>query len=299
MTFWIISGALALVSALLIGLAMLRRRPQDDAAASRTDIGIYRDQLNAVEKDLARGVVTEGEAERLRTEIKRRILDADKAGELGTAEAPAGLNLAAAAIAGVVVIGGSFLLYQQIGAPGYEDQPLSKRVADAEKMREARPSQAEYEAKMPAEDPADVDPQYVELVEQLRKAVVENPNEIEGWLLLARNETRLGNLPEAHAAQRQVIELKGNGVTADDYVTYASILIQAAGGNVSKEADWALNGALSIDSKNPIARYYAGLMHLQTGRPDQAFAFWEPLLRESAPDAPWVPIIRDSSNSST
>lgn len=292
MTFWLVAGALALISALLIGWNLLRPRRAGNTETEQLDIRIYRDQLRAVEKDLARGVVTEEEAERLRTEIKRRILDADKTGAAMSADAPVNLSFAAAAVSGLVVIGGAFFLYDRIGTPGYEDQPLAKRLADAEIAREARPSQAEYEAEMPAPLPPDIDPQYVELVEQLRAKVEENPNELQGWVLLARNEARLGNLVEAHAAQRQVIELKGNEVTAQDYVAYASMLIQSAGGNVSKEADWALNGALALDPKDPIARYYAGLMHLQTGRPDQTFAFWEPLIRQGPADAPWIPVIR-------
>ncbi|NDR55294.1 c-type cytochrome biogenesis protein CcmI [Aliiruegeria sabulilitoris] len=292
MTFWVISSVLTLVSALLIGWALLRPRAQESSDADKLDIRIYKDQLRAVEKDLARGVVTEEEAGRLRTEIKRRILDADRSDQSETQAAPRSASFAAAAIAGLFVIGGSFLIYDRLGAPGYEDQPLSKRVADAERMRAARPSQAEYEAKIPVGQIADIDPKYAELVEQLRKAVQERPEELQGWVLLARNEARLGNLPEAHAAQKQVIELKGKDATTQDYTAYASMLIQAAGGNVSKEADGALNGALSLDPNNPIARYYVGLMQLQTGRPDQAFAFWEPLLRQGPADAPWIPIIR-------
>lgn len=292
MTFWIVSGALTLISALWIGWALLRPRAVPKDGEEPLDIRIYSDQLQSVEKDLARGVVTEDEAGRLRTEIKRRILEADKARAGAAREAPRSLSFAAAALAGTFMIGGAYLLYGQIGASGYEDQPLSKRIADAEAMRKARPSQAEYEARMPAEAALEVDPQYIELVEQLRAAVTENPEELQGWVLLARNEARLGNLAEAHAAQLRVIELSGEAATSDDFTTYAALLIQAAGGNVSRQAEQALEGALSRDPRNPIARYYSGLMHLQTGRPDQTFAFWEPLLRQGPPDAPWIPIIR-------
>ncbi|MDV7142632.1 c-type cytochrome biogenesis protein CcmI [Tropicimonas sp. TH_r6] len=291
MTFWIVSGAFALISALWIGWTLLRPRV-DSEGPDALDLPVYRDQLKAVEKDLARGVVAEDEAERLRTEIKRRILEADKAGGAETRVAPRALSFGVAALGGVAVIGGAFLIYEAIGAPGYGDQPLSKRLADAEQARRDRPSQAEYEANIPPSPTPEIDPQYAELIEKLREAVVERPEELEGWVLLARNEAQLGNLPAAHTAQAKVIELKGDGATSQDYTSYAAMLIQAAGGVVSQEADRALNGALELDPKNPIARYYAGLMHLQTGRPDQAFAFWEPLLREGPPSAPWIPIIR-------
>ncbi|MFV0335568.1 MAG: c-type cytochrome biogenesis protein CcmI [Tropicimonas sp.] len=291
MTFWIVTGGLTLLAALLIGRSLLGTRAETEAA-ERPDIGIYRDQLKAVEKDLARDVVSAEEAERLRTEIKRRILDADRAGGTGTREAPRWLSRAVAALAGLGIILGAYGLYDLLGAPGYADQPLSKRHADAAAMRAARPSQEEFEAQMPSSPPQEIDEDYANLMRQLREAVKTNPDELRGWELLARNEGRLGNLVTAHAAQRRVIELKGSNADAEDYLTYAGLLIQAAGGAVSTEADWALNGVLALEPSNPVARYYAGLMHLQTGRPDQTFAFWEPLLRAGPADAPWIPIIR-------
>ena len=291
MTFWIVTGALTLIPALLIARVLLRGQGRA-AGAERLDIRIYRDQLGAVESDLARGVIGAEEAERLRTEVKRRILDAGRlsAGESRTA--PRALSLAVAALAGLGIIFGAFGIYERIGVPGYADQPLAKRLAEAAEMRAARPTQAEYEAQVPPATPPEIDPDYASLMERLRKAVETRPDELQGWELLAQNEAHLGNPVAAHAAQKRVIELKGSDVTAGDYLTYAGLLIQAAGGNVSADADWAINGVLALQPGNPVARYYAGLMHLQTGRPDQTFAFWEPLLNEGPSDAPWIPIIR-------
>ena len=52
-------------------------RSRASEAAEDTDIDIYRDQLLEVERDLARGVLDEAEAERTRTEVSRRLLTAD------------------------------------------------------------------------------------------------------------------------------------------------------------------------------------------------------------------------------
>ncbi|SFC05516.1 c-type cytochrome biogenesis protein CcmI [Tropicimonas isoalkanivorans] len=294
MTFWIISGLVALATALLIGWPLVRPRRASDDAAEDLDIQIYRDQLQAVEKDVARGVVTEDDAERLRTEIKRRILDADKTRAGAAGRAPRELNIGVAAVAGIAIIAGSYLVYDLVGAPGYEDLPLKKRLALAERARAERPSQASLEAQMPpSPTPApEVSPEYADLIEQLRAAVEKNPDELQGWELLARNEARLGNLSAAHAAQAKIVELKGPEAAPQDYLALAALMIQAAGGNVSAEADAALTSALERDPHNPVARYYMGLAHLQTGRPDLTFEVWEPLLRDSPPDAPWVPVIR-------
>jgi cytochrome c-type biogenesis protein CcmH len=69
-------------------------------------------------------------------------------------------------------------------------------------------------------------------------------------------------------------------------------MILAAGGYVSPQAEAELTRALQIDPGNGTATYYAGLMFLQTGRPDRTFALWAPLLDRSSPGDPWVAPLR-------
>ncbi|AVO36390.1 c-type cytochrome biogenesis protein CcmI [Pukyongiella litopenaei] len=295
MTFWIISSALALVVSALLALALLRRHTTEEPAAAY-DMRVYRDQLREVERDLARGVIGAADADRVRTEVSRRILAADaKLRATGSgAGASRGLTLAAAAALGLVVIGGSLAIYRVLGAPGYGDLALSRRIELAAEMRAARPSQAEAENSLPpmpdmAQKPA---ADYLALLEKLRDTVADRPDDLQGQQLLARNEAVVGNFAASYAAQRKVIELKGAAASAGDHAELADKLILAAGGYVSPEAEAALSRALKRDPSNGIARYYWGLMEAQTGRPDLAFRRWAILLNDSPPDAPWVPPIR-------
>lgn len=295
MLFWILVVALAVAVALLLGLAALRVRGHAQEAADY-DLKVYRDQLKEVERDLMRGVISEEDAERLRTEISRRILAADaaaKAAARGETAQPrwAGPVLAAAVALGIV--GGTTWLYMDLGAPGYRDQALAERIAAAEERRQTRPGQAEAEADVPAQPPAEEPPEdYAELMERLRSVLEERPDDVRGHMLLARNEAALGNFTEAYAAQERVLDLRGDGATAQDYADYAEMLVMAAGGYVSPEAEAALSAALERDPRNPVARYYLGVMFRQIGRPDRAFTTWDRLLRESRSDAPWAATLR-------
>ena len=77
MTFWIAAlGMTGAVVALML-LALFRRSRAQAGALS--DLQVYKDQLAEVERDLARGTVTEAEAETVRTEVARRLLEADRA----------------------------------------------------------------------------------------------------------------------------------------------------------------------------------------------------------------------------
>ncbi|MEV8466383.1 c-type cytochrome biogenesis protein CcmI [Fluviibacterium sp. DFM31] len=294
MMFWILTSALALASAVLLALALLRR-PQAAPDRAEYDIAVYRDQLKGVERDLARGVITEEVAERTRTEVKRRILEADKArsARVAPGSAPRGATLGLIAVLGIVLGGGSFAAYLKLGAPGFGDLPLKTRIENARTLRETRPSQSEAEARTePLTGLPERDPQFVKLVEQLRTTVADRPDDPRGFELLANNEAALGNFTAAHKAQARLIELRGTDATATDYVTWADLMVIATNGYVSPEAEAALNETLKRDPHNGPARYYIGLMHAQTGRPDMAFRIWKPLMEESTPDAPWLPAIR-------
>lgn len=295
MTFWIVTLALALACAALLALALMRR---SSAAPDRADfdIAVYRDQLKGVDRDLARGVITEDVAERTRTEISRRILDADKARLASTpaGQAPKTATLVTVGVTVAVLAGGTFALYGSLGQPGYGDQPLQARIEAARVLRETRPSQSEAEAALagqPGGQP-EPDPEFVVLVERLRETVRQRPDDPRGLELLANNEAVLGNFVAAHDAQSRLIEVLGPQASADDYATLGDMMVIAANGYVSPEAEAALNAAVQRDPRHAPARYYLGLMYAQTARPDLAFRIWRPLLEESRADAPWVPPIR-------
>ncbi|MEO0937087.1 MAG: c-type cytochrome biogenesis protein CcmI [Pseudomonadota bacterium] len=286
MVFWIISGLLAAVAGVLLAISVMRGRAEDRADY---DLQVYRDQLAEVDRDAERGVLAPEDAERVRTEVARRILAADRA----AAEAPrAGQTRGGPVLAGVLVVVtlvASFGIYLTYGAPGYGDLPLEARIAAADAARADRPSQADAEATVrglpPLEEPS---PDYVALVEQLRAAVASRPDDLQGHELLAQAEARLGNFGDAARAMEGVLRIKAEAVTATDIASYADLLVLAAGGYVSPEAEAALRGALTLDATNGSARYYWGLMHAQTGRPDVAFRVWDALLREGPADAPWI-----------
>lgn len=285
--FSLVALGLCLVVVTLLGLAMVRRRDAQDISF---DVQVYRDQLKEIERDLARGVLSAEDAERVRVEVSRRLLDADKATAQENVDAGA---LWVPIAFGVTVTLAGGILYVLLGWPGYGDQPLKARVTAAETRLETRPSQAAFEAENvpPYVAPLGADPDFLALVDKLRQAVRENPNDIEGQMLLARNESGLGNFPAAHRAFARVIELRGAAAGAADYAVYLDMLVTAAIGYVSPEAEAVALRILQLEPKNGTARYYLGLMYMQHARPDLALPIWDGLLRESTMDEPWTQAI--------
>jgi cytochrome c-type biogenesis protein CcmH len=290
--FWIAAVAMMVMVGAVLAQALRKGRAEAVSAPGAEDVAVYRDQLAEVDRDLARGTLPPAEAERLKTEISRRLLAADaRRGEpLRRVQPQTALGFAGLALALI----GAATVYLQLGAPDYPDLPIARRLALSQADYDNRPSQTKDEAAAPKLDaPTNVDPKMMALIEQLRQVVKDHPDDPKGLQFLAKYEGMLGNFAAATAAQTHLIAVKGAQASAEDHASLAELMILAAGGAVSPEAEAELRAALQADPTNAPARYYSGLMFLQVGRPDRTFDLWEPLLREGPEDAPWIGPIRD------
>lgn len=288
--FWIICAALIVVVALAI-LAPLRRAGHGAAEpAAAFDLRVYRDQLREVDRDLERGVINAEDATRLRTEIGRKVLDADR--RLSEAR-PAGTDGKAVA-AGVVLaalLGGGVALYLYEGAPRAADRPIAARITEAERIYQDRPSQAEAEAKAEPAPQPQLNPDHAALLKQLRDRVAEQPDE-QGLELLVTQEMGLGNAVAARIAQEKLVEMRGDTVTEADLLRLVALMVDAAQGIVTPEAEAVLGRLIKMAPEHPQARYFVGLLHVQNGRPDRAFAIWRQLLDADPGNPQWNAWIR-------
>jgi cytochrome c-type biogenesis protein CcmH len=299
--FWVPAVGITLMVAALAVLALMRgARATDEEAGTRRELRVYADQLREIERDRGRGLVDGPEAERLRIETARRLLEADRAtAGLRTGESPRAARVLALGLVAVSVALAAWV-YGRIGAPLYADQPLAVRHAEAARARAERPPQAALEAMWLAapqrEVPPEPDPAFAALMEQLRSAVAGRPDDLTGQRLLAQNEARLGRFAEAAAAQARVVALLPPETPEPERVAemtrQAQFMIAAAGGVVSPETDRVLEAVLVRDPSNGFSRFFLGVMFDQTGRPDLTFGLWRRLLEDSTPDAPWVPDLR-------
>ncbi len=282
--FWVLAAAI-LVACVAAMLGALRARGTDSASP---DIEVYRDQLRELERDAARGTLGPQEAEGARAEVARRLLAADAAAR--PARAVPRHRWLGAALVSLPVIALSLVTYFAIGAPGYADLPLADRIAAIEAARAARPGQAAAEAELPAPAPPE-DAETAEMAARLKAVLRDRPDDLEGWRLAVRTQVGLGDYPAAWRSQARVIAILGDAATGTDAAIQGELMVIAANGYVSPEAETAFARAARDDPGNGTARYYAGLMYAQQGRPDRAFPIWRALLADSTPDAPWLDAI--------
>lgn len=289
--FWIICAALAGVVGIAIAAPLMRRQTEAGEGNAAYDLRVYRDQLREVDRDQERGVIDAPDADRLRVEIGRKVLTADR--QLQVAgdgrRGPGGL---AALLVLVAILAGAFFLYARLGAAERPDEPIAERIAATDARAKARPSQAEAEAKAPAPQPRAFSAEDMALIERLRQTVAQRPDDLRGQELLVHYEETLGNFAAAKRAQERVVAIKGSAVAAQDLAVLADLMVRAAGGIVTPEAEAVNNRAGALDPTNAQARFMAGFALIQIGRPDRAFPIWASLLDEGHQTQPWYTFVR-------
>ncbi len=290
MVFWIVITAISMAVAALLVFSLRKTEPA--SKSSDVELRFYKSQLAEINRDLEREIILEDDAKRLRIEVSRRILKLDEHKPYYRQSKTNSWFVTVSLVTFLKVVGGSIALYTYLGSPGYGDLAQADRIVAAEANRKTRPSLDFVLERLPDIPKSPQNKTYSELVMKLREKVEVRPDDLEGHLLLANVETGLMNFLAASKALERAIEIKGEKATAEDFFNNAELLILAAQGYVSPEAEVALMQALERDVNFYAAQYYIGLMMAQNDRPDRAFNIWRRLLLQTPENSPWIEPIR-------
>jgi cytochrome c-type biogenesis protein CcmH len=258
MLIWLVF-ALLTAAAVAGVLWPLFRQPRRLADRADYDRAVFIDQLAELDRDIARGAIAAAEAEAARNEISRRLLAAGQAGRTvaGTGGRRTALLLAAVAVPVVAM-----LLYIRAGTPHLPDVPLRERLASATENND-----------------------FVAMVAQVEEHLRANPQDVQGWQVIAPAYRRLNRFADAAGAFQQLIRL--GQATPDNLADLGEMIVFANEGLVTAEAAQSFADALKRDPKHPKSRYFAALVLRQEGKTAEAVAAWKALLADSPHDAPW------------
>jgi cytochrome c-type biogenesis protein CcmH len=278
MLFWIFSALLTVAAAVLLLSPLLRA----SARATRYDEGeaaVYRDQLRELERDKAQGLISAEDADYARAEIGRRLLavagrasSEDGADAAGTVDAvPSGEKPKRKGRYG---LSQAFILlclpliglagYLEIGSPGTPDAPLAARI----------------------ENPGD---DVNLLIAKVERHLAENPDDGNGWNVLAPVYFRVGRLDDAEMAFRNAIRLLG--ADPDRLNGLGEALVTRNDGIVTEDAAKAFEAARKMQPNNPRADYYLALALEQGGRRAEALKAFQEIAAASPAGAPWMDLI--------
>lgn len=250
------AGAIALV----LVLAMLFRPflfKKSDAHVSRRQLNtaIYRDQIVRLEQDRADSIIAEQDYVHARAELQRRVIDDTRdADDAAIARAPKktmwtlGLLLPIAAMS----------LYLLLGSPATLDPVNGPQRAAT---------------------PQDMD----RLVANLAMKLEREPDNLQGWAMLARSYKMLGRNAEAEHA----FERAGSFLDTDAQLLaiYADLAATNANGNFSGKPARLIEKALKVDPQNAMALWLAGTAAFRMNQFDVAIRTWERLVPQVEPDS--------------
>ena len=266
MMLWVVL-ALMTAAAVLAVLWPLARGERN--LRSGSDLAVYRDQLEEIQRDRAAGLIGESEAEAAQVEVSRRLIaaaDAEAAAPRAVPAATAAWRRRAIAVAALVMVPlGASALYIARGSPSLPGEPLASRIA-AENLSIEK------------------------MIERIETHLAREPDDGRGWELIAPIYLRLGRFEDAVKARRNALAL--NGETAERQAGLGEALAGAANGAVTAEAKAAFERAVAVDAKNIRARYYLGVAAEQDGRPADAATIFRAMLAGAPADAPWADFIR-------
>jgi cytochrome c-type biogenesis protein CcmH len=231
----------------------------------------YRRQLSELEKEKDRGVIDKAEADVIRLEIERRLIREGRAQQDVSIEPEARQATVIPVVVLVLVVSAAALFYAWLGRP---DLPGAAAGGSDQLQQQARAELGDL----------------AQMLAGLRANLKEDPDDVEGWLLLARSSLSMGRYEEAVSAFGRAAELRVGD--AEIYVQQGQALVGLHGGTITPAASLAFARAFELQPNHPAPHLYEGYRYLQAGNAKAALAIWQLLVNRAPVEAPWLARIR-------
>lgn len=255
-TFWVLAAGLMGLALLFVVPPILSRKPTGgNVDENEVNLAVFRQQLEELDADLAAGNLEQSQYESARQDLEKELLiDIDDDTAPASASDKSGRWAAGVLALAVPVMAVGLYL-------GLGDQTAIDRV----NVMAARGT--------PQEQAKDLPPME-ELVEKLAQRMQQNPDNLQGWVMLGRSYLAIG----AHAEAGEAFE-KARALAPDEpdvLLGYAEALAKAQGDMAGKPAE-LIAAALEIAPSNPNALWMGGLVEFQNGDPQTAITHWTKL----------------------
>jgi cytochrome c-type biogenesis protein CcmH len=266
--FVFVAAAMTAIALLLVLRPLLARRTTSDVERAGTNLAIIQDQLAELDADLRAGTLTEAQHRESKVELERRVLAEVKAeraaAKAHTAASSGGRRTAL--VAALLVPLAAAALYWQLG---------SRDVFDPQKMAAAQAAGEQHQI---------TDEQLEEMVGRLSKRLEQEPDNAQGWAILARSYYVMQRFPEAAAAYERLAKLApGN---ADVLSDWADALAMAQNRNLAGRPAEIIAQALQADPNHLKTLALAGTLAFDRKDYKQAVELWERLLGKLPAESP-------------
>ncbi len=249
--FGIAVAVLTVVALLILLPPLLRVREKEEISRQGLNVSVYQDQLQELENDLANGLISQESYEQAKQEIEAGLLG-DVATPDDQIKSVQGSSTSAIVVALFLPLFAGFV-YFQLGEP----ESLSEKEISATSLQFQSQEQLQ------------------EIVSDLRKAVLENPEDGETWTVLARAHLMLGEFPQSISAFKEAE--KHVSPDAQFFADLSDATAMANGGNMQGEPVRLLRQAIELDPNNEKALWLFGTAAFESGDLEAALVPWRRL----------------------
>jgi cytochrome c-type biogenesis protein CcmH len=255
LTFWIVAALMIVAALAFVLVPLMRPRARSGPTVREANLAVLRGQRQEIEADVSLGLLPKEARESALAELAARA-DEDLAAAGEAATAPAGRPWAAAAFFAVAIPAVTVGFYLWVGTPAATDPKALAAAA-------------------PAADGMPANHQIEEMVAALEQKMKERPDDVQGWILLARSFAATGKMDKALAAYAHLVKIapQDPSVLAD----YADALALSRGRNLAGEPTELVMRALQLDPRHPKALALAATAKLNSGDFAASLGYWERL----------------------
>lgn len=282
-SFWVVAGIFIIAALMFVLPTLLRSRQNKTELLEReaANIAIYRDQLAELDNDLRDDVLSREQYEKSKQELQKRMLQdlATSSKDPVTTSMSKGRGIVTTVVVTFAVPLAAISLYMILGdTRGLlpQSQLASVTQAHSQGMAGMPPGHSEIKS----------------VVDNLVARLKENPEDIEGWVMLGRTYAIMGQFQEASATYAKLVEMIPD--SAHLLSDYADVLAMTNNGSLIGKPAELINQALKIDPNYPKALALAGTVEFEQKKYDQAAVFWEKLLSVIPADSQLAKSVSDS-----
>lgn len=279
-TFWLLAVALLILALGFIAWPLFSRRSSGGRARDLRDQNLlaYRSRMTELDEEYKAGNLDDENYRQLRDELAGSMLD-----DVPEAQQPLPSRAAGAGRKGaVVVVLASLIVVPAVSLYLYQQWGALDRVEEFLAMQEIPATEGERAKRMD------------ELTAQLRARLEANPDNAEGWTMLARTYMRLEQYQDAAWAFKRLADVAGgtpqNRATAWGMAAQASYF--ASEGEFTEEVKGAIDQARQLNPDEINSLGLLGIRAFGAERYEAAIGFWE-RITEVAPQHPQLESIRE------
>jgi cytochrome c-type biogenesis protein CcmH len=244
------------------------RAPKNNGDRKETNLAIFRDQLAELAREKGEGTLADADFDLARHELQRRLLEEVEpaAGDGATLASQGPSHKTAIAI---------LILLPILGLAGYGILGNPKAM---DPIQTAAPQQMTPE-------------KIKDMVSSLAEKLKANPDDTQGWLMLARSYKSLGRYSDAVQAYANVE--KAINDDPDQLASYAEAIAMANGKGINGKALQLIERALKVDPKHAHSMFLAGAAAMEAGDNKKGLSYWEPLLPQVEPGSEIEQMLRN------